>query len=163
MLLPRRLPEGSPSRTFSPRRRSSDGSLPSALWWQRLPWGFMSCDFARVLAPQAANSVPPRALFLERARLLAGFLTVGKGGCLGPPPALSLRPSLSGKGGRACGVSPNRKRIQLNDLHFQTGMRGPAWTLSSPRSCSRAQKTWPEVAAVSNLPMPRVRGLLDTP
>lgn len=112
---------------------------------------------ARALALYAVNSVQLRALFLERECLSAGSLTLGMGGCVCPPPCPCI--PLFGRG--VCGLLPNQKHIQLMDVNLQSGVRRPAWPLSTPSSCSRAQKAWPEVAAVLNLPVPWVHGLCD--
>lgn len=83
---------------------------------------------ARVLALYAVNCVQLRGLLLERECLSAGFLTLGMGGCLCPPPCPCI--PLFGRG--VCGILPNQKRIQLTDVNLQSGVRHPAWPLSTP-------------------------------
>lgn len=78
------------------------------------------------------------------------------------PSALSC-PCIPVFGKGVCGIFPSPEHIQLTDMNFQSGMRHPSWALSTPSSCSRAPKTWPEVAAVSNRQGSQVHGLLDMP
>lgn len=90
--LPRRLPEGSPSPAFCPRHRSSDGSLRSAFWWQRLLWGFMSCE--RKGSGSLRCELCPTEGPLSGEGMSFGWLPYLRHGGLCVPPALSLHPSL---------------------------------------------------------------------
>lgn len=65
-------------------------------------------------------------------------------------------------------MSSKPKAHPADDLTFQSGTRGTSQPSEPsppfPRSCTRAQKMWPEVAAILNLQKPWVCDpLVDVP